>query len=71
MYLHASAKLGLAGRVELVRAIEAGLSLRAAAAAFPRALSSFVRYCNGRRPHSALDGRPPISRVHNVYGQDN
>jgi transposase InsO family protein len=34
MYLHANAKLGLAGRVALVRAIEEGLSLRAAAAAF-------------------------------------
>src|SRR5881628_3562062 len=34
MYSHANAKLGLAGRVALVRAIEAGLSLKAAAAAF-------------------------------------
>jgi transposase InsO family protein len=34
MYLHANAKLGLAGRLALVRAIEDGLSLRAAAAAF-------------------------------------
>ena len=34
MYLHANAKLGLAGRVALVRAIEQGLSLKAAAAAF-------------------------------------
>lgn len=34
MNLHANAKLGLAGRRELVLAIEAGLSLRAAAAAF-------------------------------------
>jgi transposase InsO family protein len=34
MYLHANAKLGLAGRLALVRAIEAGLSLKAAAAAF-------------------------------------
>jgi transposase InsO family protein len=34
MYLHANAKLGLAGRVALVRAIEEGLSLRAAAVAF-------------------------------------
>jgi transposase InsO family protein len=33
MYLHANAKLGLAGRLSLVRAIEAGCSLRAAAAA--------------------------------------
>ena len=34
MYLHANAKLGLAGRVSLVRAIEEGSSLKAAAAAF-------------------------------------
>ena len=34
MYLHANAKLGLAGRLALVRAIEDGLSLRVAAAAF-------------------------------------
>ena len=34
MYLHANAKLGLAGRFALVRAIEDGSSLKAAAAAF-------------------------------------
>ena len=34
MLLHANAKLGLAGRVALVRAVEEGLSLKAAAAAF-------------------------------------
>ena len=34
MYLHANAKLGLAGRLALVRAIEDGLSVKAAAAAF-------------------------------------
>jgi transposase InsO family protein len=34
-----------------------------------RALSSFVRYYNRRRPHSSLGDRPPISRVHNVLGQ--
>jgi transposase InsO family protein len=35
-----------------------------------RALSSFTRYYNRRRPHSSLGDRPPISRVHNVPGQD-
>jgi transposase InsO family protein len=35
-----------------------------------KALSSFVRYYNRRRPHSSLGDRPPISRVHNVRGQD-
>jgi len=34
MYLHANAKLGLAGRRALVRAVEDGLSLKAAAAVF-------------------------------------
>jgi hypothetical protein len=34
MYLHANAKLGLAGRLALVRAMEDGLSLRQAAAVF-------------------------------------
>jgi transposase InsO family protein len=29
-----------------------------------RALSSFMRFYNRRRPHSACGGRPPITRVH-------
>jgi transposase InsO family protein len=36
-----------------------------------RALTSFLRYYNRRRPHSSLGDRPPISRVHNLRGQDN
>ncbi|HEU5212166.1 MAG TPA: IS481 family transposase [Gaiellaceae bacterium] len=35
-----------------------------------RSLQSFIRYYNRRRPHSSLADRPPISRVHNVRGQD-
>ncbi len=35
-----------------------------------RALRSFLRYYNRARPHSSLGDRPPISRVHNVRGQD-
>lgn len=35
-----------------------------------RALSSFLRYYNRFRPHSSLGDRPPISRVHNLHGQD-
>jgi transposase InsO family protein len=35
-----------------------------------KALASFIRYYNRRRPHSSLGDRPPISRVHNVLGQD-
>jgi transposase InsO family protein len=34
-----------------------------------RALASFVRYYNRRRPHSSLGDRPPLS-VLNLYGQD-
>jgi transposase InsO family protein len=35
-----------------------------------RALRSFIRYYNRRRPHSSLGDRPPISRVHNHPRQD-
>lgn len=34
-----------------------------------RALPGFLRWYNHRRPHSALGGRPPISRVSHVCGQ--
>lgn len=33
-----------------------------------KALRSFLRYYNRYRPHSSLNDRPPISRVHNVRG---
>jgi transposase InsO family protein len=35
-----------------------------------RSLLSFVRYHNRQRPHSSIGDRPPISRVHNLRGQD-
>jgi transposase InsO family protein len=35
-----------------------------------RALSSFLRYYNRRRPHTSLGDRPPISRVHQDRGQN-
>jgi transposase InsO family protein len=35
-----------------------------------RALPHWLRYYNERRPHSAVGDRPPISRVHDVSGQD-
>jgi transposase InsO family protein len=35
-----------------------------------RALSSFLRFYNRRRPHSAAGGRPPVSRVQQVREQD-
>lgn len=35
-----------------------------------RALQSWLRFYNRRRPHTSLGDRPPISRVHQVHGQD-
>ena len=35
-----------------------------------RALASFLRFYNRRRPHFAAGGRPPITRVQHVRGQD-
>jgi transposase len=34
-----------------------------------RALASFIRYYNRQRPHSAANGRAPITRVHQVREQ--
>jgi transposase InsO family protein len=51
MYLHANAKLGLAGRFALVRAIEGGVSLKAAAAAFSVSPATAHRWW-----HRWLDG---------------
>jgi transposase InsO family protein/transposase-like protein len=60
MYLHANAKLGLAGRLALVRAIEDGLSLKAAAAAFSVSPATAHRWWHrwldgGRRREALLD----------------
>ena len=35
-----------------------------------QALPHWLRYYNSDRPHSAIGGLPPISRVHNVCGHD-
>lgn len=35
-----------------------------------RALASYLRWYNRRRPHSSLGARPPISRVSHLCGQD-
>jgi transposase InsO family protein len=35
-----------------------------------RALSSFLRFYNRRRPHTAANGRAPITRVQHLHGQD-
>src|SRR5437660_7659495 len=60
MYLHANAKLGLAGRFALVTAIEGGLSLKAAAAAFSVSPATAHRWWHrwlegDRRPEALLD----------------
>src|SRR5215471_17672649 len=60
MYLHANAKLGLAGRVALVGAIEGGMTLKAAAAAFSVSPATAHRWWHrwldgGRRPEALLD----------------
>lgn len=60
MYLHANAKLGLAGRVALVDAIEAGMTLRAAAAAFSVSPATAHRWWHrwldgGREPTALFD----------------
>jgi len=60
MYLHANAKLGLAGRFALVRAVEDGLSLKAAAAAFSVSPATAHRWWHrwldlGRRPQALVD----------------
>ena len=36
-----------------------------------RALGHWLRHYNQRRPRSSLGGQPPISRAHNLPGQDN
>jgi len=36
-----------------------------------QALPHWLAHYNERRPHSALNGRPPITRAHNLPGQDN
>ena len=58
MYLHANAKLGLAGRLALVRAVEEGCSLKAAAAAFSVSPATahrwWHRWLDGGRQAAAL-----------------
>jgi transposase InsO family protein len=70
MYLHANAKLGLAGRFALVKAIEEGMTLKAAAAAFSVSPATAHRWWHrwrtageeARRTLSCLFDRP--SRPH-------
>jgi transposase InsO family protein len=60
MLLHANARLGLAGRLALVRAVEDGLSLKAAAVAFKVSPATVHRWWHrwldgGRRPEALVD----------------
>src|SRR5438128_4375962 len=60
MYLHANAKLGLGGRLALVRAVDDGLSLKGAAAAFSVSPATVHRWWHrwvdgGRRPEALVD----------------
>ena len=60
MYLHANAKLGPAGRFALVRAVEEGMSLKAAAAAFSVSPATAHRWWHrwldgGRQPGALVD----------------
>ena len=60
MLLHANAKLGLAGRLAMVRAVEDGLSLKAAAAAFSVSPATVHRWwhrwlAGGRQASALLD----------------
>jgi transposase InsO family protein len=57
MYLHANAKLGLAGRLALVRSIEAGCSIRAAAASFGVSPATAHRWWRRWRQASAAERR--------------
>jgi transposase len=55
MYLHANAKLGLAGRLALVRSIEGGCSIRAAAASFSVSPATAHRWWKRWRAASDLE----------------
>ena len=58
MYLHANAKLGLAGRLALVRAIDEGMTMKAAAAAFSVSPATAHRWW-----HRWLDGDRQVSAL--------
>ncbi|HTC59990.1 MAG TPA: integrase core domain-containing protein [Solirubrobacteraceae bacterium] len=36
-----------------------------------KALQHWLEHYNTRRPHSGIANQPPISRVHNLRGQNN
>src|SRR3954451_8008431 len=75
MCLHANAKLGLAGRLALVRAIEEGLSLKAAAAALSVSPATAHRWWHrwldgGCRPEALLDRSSRPQRSPRLLGAE-
>ena len=63
MELHRNAKLGLAGRYALARAVEDGLSIRAAAAAFSVSPATVCRWSRRWRSASSAE-RATLSCLH-------
>jgi len=62
---------GKVERFQQTMAREWGYGLAYASSAHrARALPHWLRYYNEQRPHSGIGDRPPISRVHDVSGQD-
>ena len=73
MFLHANAKLGLAGRLALVSAIEDGCSLKAAAAAFNVSPATAHRWWHrwlegGQQAGALLDRSDQLVLVGSPYG---
>jgi transposase InsO family protein len=62
---------GKVERFQQTMAREWGYGLAYASSAHrARALPHWLRYYNHQRPHSSIGDRPPISRVHDLSGQD-
>ncbi len=62
---------GKVERFQQTMAREWGYGLAyASSEARSKAMPHWLRYYNARRPHSAIGDRPPISRVHDLSGQD-
>jgi len=63
MLLHANAKLGLAGRLALVRVVEDGLSLKAAAAAFNVSPATATQLNRRPAPDQPRSQRPWVGQL--------
>lgn len=71
---HANSPLSELGRLRLARCVvEQGWSVRTAAERFhvsPTTAARWLHIYNHHRPHTALGGQPPASRVPNLTGQN-